>query len=305
SSIKAGTRERRTRTIRPVRRVIENKNVPLPNSWSNFLALPENKANLAKFLSEHLIANAPQEKVIVVAGGFSDGKEAQLSSQLVDPYLLCGDHEEADTRLVLHAVVNSCDTVVVSARDTDVLLLLVAHLPSMPSPNVWMIAGTAARRKFFNIRAISENLPAGSLSALLPFHALTGCDTTSYISNHSKLSAWNTFQDKHYLLASLGGGELSANKVRDAEKQASCQDPILPNPDGMGWKRENEGGSKLFPLLMTKEPIPNVCKEIISCSCKGGCTTLCCGCKKVKLFCTGVCGCSVDGNISCKNKCDK
>ena len=178
SSIKAGTRECRTRTIRPVRRVIENKNVPLPNSWSNFLALPENKANLAKFLSEHLIANAPQEKVIVVAGGFSDGKEAQSSNQLVDPSLLCADHEEADTRLVLHAIVNSCDTVVVSARDTDVLLLLVAHLPSMPSPNVWMMAGTAARRKFFNIRAISENLPAGSLSALLPFHALTGCDTT-------------------------------------------------------------------------------------------------------------------------------
>jgi hypothetical protein len=23
------------------------------------------------------------------------------------------------------------------------------------------------------------------------------------------------------------------------------------------------------------------------------------------LFCTGVCGCSVDENISCKNKCDK
>ena len=358
SSIKAGTRERRTRTIRPVRRVIENKNVPLPNSWSNFLALPENKANLAKFLSEHLIANAPQEKVIVVAGGFSDGKEAQSSNQLVDPSLLCADHEEADTRLVLHAIVNSCDTVVVSARDTDVLLLLVAHLPSMPSANVWMMAGTAARRKFFNIRAISENLPVGSLSALLPFHALTGCDTTSYISNHSKLSAWKTFQDKHYLLASLGEGELSANKVRDAEKficaiyncghmesvndarvllfsktkkpealpptkdalelhikrvhyqslvwkQASCQDPILPNPDGMGWKRESEGGSKLVPLLMTKEPIPNACKEIISCSCKSGCTTLRCGCKKAKLFCTGVCGCSVDEKISCKNKCDK
>jgi hypothetical protein len=47
-------------------------------SWSNFFSSPENKANLAKFLSKHLIANAPQEKVIVVAGGFSDGKEAQL-----------------------------------------------------------------------------------------------------------------------------------------------------------------------------------------------------------------------------------
>ena len=65
SSIKAGTRERRTKATRPVRRVIENENVPVPNNWSNFLALSENKADLARFLSEHLIENAPQDKVIV------------------------------------------------------------------------------------------------------------------------------------------------------------------------------------------------------------------------------------------------
>lgn len=335
SSIKAGTRERRTRTTRPIRRVIGNRNVPVPNSWSNFLALPENKADLARFLSEHLIANPPQDKVIVVAGGFTDGKEAQSSNQVVDPSVFCAEHEEA-----------------------DVLLLLVAHSPNIPPANVWMMAGTATRRKFFNIRAISDNLPAGSLSALLPFHALTGCDTTSYICNHTKVSAWKIFRDKHHLLASLGEGELTVNKIRDAEKficaiyncgnmesvndarvllfsktekpealpptkdalelhikrvhyqaliwkQASCQQPTLPNADGMGWVTDGEGGSKLVPLLMTKEPIPNACKEIISCSCKSGCTTLRCGCKKAKLFCTGVCGCSANENISCKNKCEK
>jgi hypothetical protein len=74
-------------------------------------------------------------------------------------------------------------------------------------------------------------------------------------------------------------------------KQASCHEPILPNPDGMGWKRESECGSKLVPLVMTKEPIPNAWKEIISCSCKSGCTALSCGCKKQKLFCTSFCGC--------------
>ena len=49
SSIKAGTRERRTKATRPVRRVIKNENVPVPNNWSNFLALSENKADLARF----------------------------------------------------------------------------------------------------------------------------------------------------------------------------------------------------------------------------------------------------------------
>ena len=46
-SIKASTRLRQTKTSRPIRRVIESGLVPLPKCWSNFLALPENKADLA------------------------------------------------------------------------------------------------------------------------------------------------------------------------------------------------------------------------------------------------------------------
>ena len=88
-------------------------------------------------------------------------------------------------------------------------------------------------------------------------------------------------------------------------KQADCLEPHLPSPDKMGWVTVSEDGSKLVPLLMTKEPIPKACKEIISCSCKSSCTTLRCGCKKAKLFCSGVCGCSGDENTQCNNKCDK
>jgi hypothetical protein len=74
NSIKAGTRERRTKTIPPIRHVIENRSVPLPSSWPNFLALPE-RADLVRFLSEHLITNAPPDKVIVVAGDLTMEKK--------------------------------------------------------------------------------------------------------------------------------------------------------------------------------------------------------------------------------------
>ena len=46
-SIKSGTRKRRAGSCRPIRRVIENRDVPLPLDWNNFLALGENKADLA------------------------------------------------------------------------------------------------------------------------------------------------------------------------------------------------------------------------------------------------------------------
>ena len=105
-----------------------------------------------------------------------------------------------------------------SARDTDVLLLLVAHAAKIRSTKIWMMAGTAAQRKFFNVRAISGNLPVGSLSSLLPFHALTGCDTTSFLCDHGETSAWKTFLEKHNLLSSVGEGNLTTTKIKDAEK---------------------------------------------------------------------------------------
>jgi len=68
-SIKSGMRERCTKSTFPIRRVIEDGSVPLPHSWPNFLALPDNKTDLARFLSEHIIVNAPPDKVVVAAGG--------------------------------------------------------------------------------------------------------------------------------------------------------------------------------------------------------------------------------------------
>lgn len=72
-SIKSGTRTKRTKTSRPIRRLVEGRSVPLPNSWANFIALPENKADLARFLAEELLAGAPNDKLVVVAGCFEDG----------------------------------------------------------------------------------------------------------------------------------------------------------------------------------------------------------------------------------------
>ena len=78
-SIKSATRQRRTKTTRPIRLIVQGRDVPLPNSWMNFIALPENKTDLSRFLSEELLANAPNDKEVVVAGGFADEQEVRSS----------------------------------------------------------------------------------------------------------------------------------------------------------------------------------------------------------------------------------
>src|SRR3989442_774798 len=115
----------------PIRRIVEGRQVPLPKNWSNFLSLADNKADLAHFMSEKLCSQAPKDKEIVVVGGFRDELEVKSSKGTTDLSYLKSTHEEADTRLVLHAIHSQFNTVVGSSRDTDVLLILASHFQRM------------------------------------------------------------------------------------------------------------------------------------------------------------------------------
>ena len=103
-TIKSPTRTRRTKAAQPIRRLVEGRDVPLPKNWTNFLSLPDNKADLAHLLSEELCSQAPDDKEIVIAGGFRDELEVRSSKTTTDLTQLRVTHKEADTRLVLHAV---------------------------------------------------------------------------------------------------------------------------------------------------------------------------------------------------------
>ena len=80
---------------------VPNTCCSLPSSWSNFIALSENKADLAHFLSQQLIVQAPHSKVIVAAGGFSNEEMVESSHSDINTEPLEARHEEADTKIVL------------------------------------------------------------------------------------------------------------------------------------------------------------------------------------------------------------
>ena len=153
------------------------------------LALTENKVDLAQFLSNKLIGGAPPDKLIVVNGMFEDEKDVGCSRQDVDVSALKATHEEAETRIILHAINVDVDTLIASVRDTDVLLLLLSYSPLITCKDIWMMASTANKRKYILIRTLAGQMPSASLPSLLLFHAITGCDSTSFISGHTKKSA--------------------------------------------------------------------------------------------------------------------
>lgn len=131
-SIKVSTRGKRGAKKSPVRKVIEHGDVPLPQVWSQFISLDENKAGFAQFLSQYLIdqSNLSNGCELVTYGGFEDPKRAESTLRGEIPQL-GGNHEEADTCLILHAceaVTSGYNRILVVCKDTDVLLLLTYFL---------------------------------------------------------------------------------------------------------------------------------------------------------------------------------
>jgi hypothetical protein len=116
SSLKAETRSKRGSGAR--RKVTAN--VKVPQNWRSFLRDNDNKTELFHFLADKISEIETLNTVIVTRG------EYDVSNQAVnlDAVAPCS-HEEADTRLFVHA------HLMIVANDTDVLAIAVSTLPTL------------------------------------------------------------------------------------------------------------------------------------------------------------------------------
>ena len=112
---------------------ISGPSTPVPKKWQNFISNPVNKTNLKAFLGsmwkEMAKTRLVGDQKLVLAGCFihSDDTFAITQNQETPLLHLSSDHEEADTRMLLHASDCSRDhqKIVVQSPDTDVAALCV------------------------------------------------------------------------------------------------------------------------------------------------------------------------------------
>ena len=89
---------------------------------------------------------------------------------------LYSDHEEADTRMLLHAshAAQTSDTVIIKSSDTDVILLAIGHSFSI-NAHLLMLTGTCKHLKQISILAFKEHFGEKKCTSLLGLHIFTGC----------------------------------------------------------------------------------------------------------------------------------
>ena len=188
-SLKATTRQKRGIGIR--RKVKEQSQVP--TNWHSFLRIDRNKTELFRFLSEKIITSIETNKIVVTA--FED--KALISKGAMVENLSPCNHEEADTRVFLHALDmrrhNSIEHVMIKTVDTDVVVLAVALFAELNIKELWIDFGSGQNQAYYPIHTIYNSLGPEKSKGLLFFHAFTGCDQTSFFANCRKKSAWSTW----------------------------------------------------------------------------------------------------------------
>ena len=110
--------------------------------------MDENKSDIANVLSEVIMQKGedlPERWELVTGGGFSSPTDARSTRR--QTVHLHSNHEEADTRLILHsceAASEGYERLVLRCSDTDVLLLLFYFMPTRVD-EVWMVSGTSTK----------------------------------------------------------------------------------------------------------------------------------------------------------------
>lgn len=182
-SIKNAERARRAK--QGVQKVhIFSKDQDIPKQWKKYMSSGENKESLIVFLCEHWSSYCSAEmqslecmyitskdKCYLLSPGTSPSDAVQRR-EIPD---LESDHEEADTRLLLHSrhAARTHREILIKSPDTDVFVLCTAMQKTI-GKKLYLMTGTGNRFRLIDICAISDALGEEMCLCLPGFHAFTG-----------------------------------------------------------------------------------------------------------------------------------
>ena len=216
---------------------VKYKNILLAypiKSLKKFMSIQTNRTEVVHFLvsqwkrSEY--TSRLGNKVLYITEGSKCWKLTTGSTDNVPE--LESSHEEADTRMILHAK-HTNGPVVVHADDTDVIVLLLTHSDLLGT--VYMRTGRGSKARIIPLAPIKEKLlkqlspgitAHDFLKSLCGLHALTGCDSVSSLSGKGKTKAFKLAMKKQKFvkaLADLGSSWELSDETLEVVEDFICE----------------------------------------------------------------------------------
>ena len=191
-SMKLATRARRQGGQQPIAYRITDATNIAKVPMKRLLSHTNTKMELASYLSLKITNSAQTNGRRVVAAW-----ESQCKATYKDMSYLVSNQEEADTKLLLHALdatASGATSIRIHSPDTDVFVLALRRYPELCEDTAF-VTGVGQRHRVIHLRPIVEALGPNRTAALPGFHALSGADNTGSFAGKGKLACWKTFQD--------------------------------------------------------------------------------------------------------------
>ena len=182
------------------------------------------KMKLTGYLARKALEHAETTgKRFVVARG----SECEATHKDVTP--LRSTHEEADTKILLHAVdtaVYGATEINIHSPDTDVFTLSLRRYPELCAETNF-ITGTGQNHRVIKLRPIVQSLGSAKNAALPALHAMSGADNTGSFAGKGKATRWKVFQEADQelitALTNLGTTEHPSADTMTAVERLICQ----------------------------------------------------------------------------------
>ena len=219
SSMKSEARSKRGKAIR--RRV--TKKSKTPTNWKSFLRDSQNKTELFHFLAD-AVATMTTDNLVVVTRGEDARTSANYTNMSLEELAPC-THEEADTRIFLHAwhaARNGYKSLMVDANDTDIIVIAISQMTFLKEIGLelmWIRFGKGQHTRWIPIHDLVSTLGPEKTNGMLFFHAFTGCDVVSAFNGKGKKTAWqtwNVFNDASATFAKLSH---SRSEIEESDLQ--------------------------------------------------------------------------------------
>ena len=160
-----------------------SQEMPQGKNYQEFLSNTKNKSQLLKKFTEYLTHENTREN-LMGRTTLNIEKDTVLISQSQQQSLFTSNQEEADTRIAQHCS-ESSKTVLVKAKDTDVLILLVYAFALTSPPYDWYLQ--IENGMIISVSKMYQNFGKTTILCLPQFHSLTGFDTVCHFFGISKI----------------------------------------------------------------------------------------------------------------------
>ena len=239
-SLKERTRHKRTGGKGIQYKVTDNAridNIPLKKFLSHIETKQELTVYLARLLVNYFEENNTNYVVVydTVCETNIDGFEEALKEH---------SQEEAATLMVLYALEiaerDPFSKVCVVSPDTDVFLLFISMFPRLCKDIIFK-TGSGDNLREIDIDAAYEALDPKHSSAILGFHAFTGCDQTGKFYGKTKAFCWKT-------LIESSDEELAALQKLGESEELPTEDMIL--------------GLEAFTMRLYRQNVPHSVKSL-------------------------------------------